>query len=582
MPHETVTAPPLTVVLVGATGAFGRRLAEGLAAEPGVRLILAGRNRARLERLHAKLGGATEVCVLDRDRATPAELRALGATVVVDAAGPFQHSGTALIETAIDAGCHYLDLADGREFIANIHRFGAAAQRAGIAVLSGASSTPALSHAVLDRLTEGWRRIATLTVAISPGNRAPRGLSVVRACLSWAGQPVRVFRYGRWTAAPGWSASRSLDIPGLGRRRAALCETPDLDLLVERFRPRVTAEFLAGLELGLLHRALELLTLPVRWGWLSSLLPLARPLRLLAALFRTFGSDRGGMLIEAAGRDGADRPAIARWSLVAESGKGPYVPTLAALALVRRIRDDGLRFRGAGPCVGILAPDDFAADFARHGIATATEVRPLGESLFERTLGECFETLPPVTRGVHRPDPALLLDGAADVDGAETAAGTLLARVLGLPGPARRAKLRVVIEANADGSESWTRIWPDRVMRSVMAAPASGDGTVEERFGNLRVRLRLNADNAGLTMTPISVRWRALPLPVRLFRIAARETAWEDAHLFDVRIALPLIGRLVHYRGWLTILREAVPAPVERPRATPRYHDTASAPPSGS
>lgn len=559
-----MTPLPLSVLLVGATGEFGRRLAEGLAAEPGVRLILAGRTRPALERLRARLGGAPDVLVLDRDTVTPADLRDLGAAAVIDAAGPFQNSRTTLVEAAIDAGCHYVDLADGRDFVAGIHRFGAAAQRQGVAVLSGASTTPALSHAVLDRMTEGWHRIDTLRAAISPGNRALRGPSVVRACLSYAGQPVEVFRHGRWTTAPGWGASRQIDFPGLGRRRAALCETPDLDLLVERYRPRATAEFLAGLELTFLHRALEILTLPVRWGWLSSLLPLARPLRALAALFHLLGGDRGGMVIEAAGRDDGDRPVLARWSLVAGAGKGPYVPTLAALALVRRIRDKRISFRGAGPCTGILTPEEFAADFARHGIETATEIRPLGPSLFERALGERFDALPSVTRAVHRPDPVLLLDGAADVDGAETRVGRVLARLFSLPGPVRGAKLRVVIEARSDGSESWTRLWPDRAMQSVLAAPDPASSTVEERFGNVRVRLRLDADATGLTMTPVAARWGPIPLPPSLFRIAARETTCEGTHLFDVRIALPLTGRLAHYRGWLTIRRGTTTTAAER------------------
>ncbi len=375
MTDEPVAAGPLSVLLVGAAGAFGRLLAEGLAREPGIRLVLAGRTRAPLERLRDSLGGTPEVRVLDRDRAMPADLRAAQVDVVVDAAGPFQDSRTALIAAAIDAGCHHIDLADGRDFVADIRRFGAAAQRAGVAVLSGASSTPALSHAVLDALTEGWRRIDALSVAISPGNRAPRGLAVVRSIASWAGRPVPVFRNGGWTIAPGWSGTRRLEFPGLGPRLAALCDTPDLDLLVERYRPRVTAEFLAGLELPVLHHGLALATWPVRRGWLRSLAPLARPLRALAALLRPLGSDRGGMVVEAAGRDARDRPVRGRWSLVAGASKGPYVPTLPALALVRRIRDKRLRFRGAGPCTGILTPDDFAADFARYEITTATEIR---------------------------------------------------------------------------------------------------------------------------------------------------------------------------------------------------------------
>lgn len=374
----------LRVLLVGATGVFGSRLAEGLVREPGVALILAGRTLASLTKLGSDLGGAPETFVFDRDRATPGSLRWLKVDLVIDAAGPFQSGHTRLIEAAIEAGCHYLDLADGRDFVADIRRFYEAARRRDIVVLTGASTTPALSHAAIDRISEGWRRIDAIRVAIAPGNRAPRGLAVVRAILSYAGRPVRLFRDGGWTTAPGWGLTREIAYPGLGRRPASLCETPDLDLLVERYRPRLSAEFFAGLELPILHHGLLLASFPVRARLIRSLAPFARPLRFLAGLLEPFGSDRGGMVVEVRGTNNDREPVVATWSLVAQAGKGPYVPTLAALALVRRLRDHALDFRGALPCVGHLTLDDFATEFKRLGIETRSETRSLAPILRDR------------------------------------------------------------------------------------------------------------------------------------------------------------------------------------------------------
>lgn len=98
-------------------------------------------------------------------------------------------------------------------------------------------------------------------------------------------------------------------------------------------------------------------------------------MRFLAALLEPFGTDRGGMVVEVAGRDATGRPARACWSLVAAGGVGSTIPTLPALALARRLRDGRADSPGAGPCVGRLDLDDFAADFARHGITTQTETR---------------------------------------------------------------------------------------------------------------------------------------------------------------------------------------------------------------
>ena len=345
-------------------------MAEQLVHEPGIALILAGRTARTLKLLVTNLDNRAESVVLDREQVTPMDLRRIDAHLVVDAAGTFQNSRTALIEAAIEAGCHYIDLADGRAFVTGIRRFDSAARARNVAILSGASSTPALSHAALDRLTQGWRQIDAVRVAICPGNRAPRGVSVVRAVLSYAGQPVRVFRDGGWTTAPGWGLTHRLEIPNLGKRAVSLCETPDLDLLVERYQPREAAEFFAGFESRFMHHGLRLAAMCVRLRLVGSLVPYARPMHFVASLLQPYGTDRGGMIAEARGQDADGRPTIARWYITAEGGRGPFVPTLAGLVLVRRVRDGTLDFRGAQPCVGILSIDDFQADFERLGIET--------------------------------------------------------------------------------------------------------------------------------------------------------------------------------------------------------------------
>jgi hypothetical protein len=81
---------------------------------------------------------------------------------------------------------------------------------------------------------------------------------------------------------------------------------------------------------------------------------------------------------------------------------------------------------------------------------------------------------------------------------------------------------------------------------------AERGGRLTERFGLIRFEFDLPSDSAGLRM--IIRRWWLGPLRLPLFlapRSEARE--WEEGGRFhfDVPIALPLLGPLVHYRGWL-------------------------------
>jgi Saccharopine dehydrogenase NADP binding domain len=358
--RSSVTNKVLRVLVLGATGVFGSRLAERLAREEGIALVLAARNRDRLEALADRLGVVAESRTIDRTQISPADLADVD--VVVDAAGPFQQSHPHVIEAALAACVHYVDLADGRAFVAAISGYNARARAAGVAVVSGASSIPALSHAVIDTLVEGWSGIDAIRVGIFPGNRAPRGLAVVEAILSYAGRPVRVFRDGRWCEVPGWGLTQRWRVGGAGARWASVCDTPDQDLLVARYNPTRSAEFFAGVELTIMHIGLLLLSLPVRWGLVGSLRPLARLLHRVATWLRPFGSDRGAMLVEVSGSGG-----VARWTLDASGNRGPYVPVLACVALLRRWRDVPPS-AGAGPCVSMLTLADFAADFADLGI----------------------------------------------------------------------------------------------------------------------------------------------------------------------------------------------------------------------
>src|SRR5262249_49171317 len=255
-------------------------------------------------------------------------------------------------------------------------RLDAAARAANVLAVTGASSTPAVTQAVVDKLVRGWHRIDDIEVDLSPGNRQPRGLSVVKAILAGAGQSLRVFRDGAWTMAHGMDLLVRRRMPGLGRRWLFLIDTPDLDLLPQCFAPRRSALWRAGLELGLLHVGVWAMSRLVVVRLLPSLLPLAPPLHGMAEWFRRFGSGRGGMTVVGRGIHAAGNPVEATWALVAEQD-GPNIPTLPALAIVRALAEGRLDRTGALPCAGLVPLADIDREFSRFRIVTRTMVRPL-------------------------------------------------------------------------------------------------------------------------------------------------------------------------------------------------------------
>lgn len=255
------------VLVIGGYGFFGRRLVERLSFRPELHITVAGRSAAR---------GRALV-----DSLKQSALAEVGST--------------ALDVSAPD----------------------------GLAVVSGASSVPALSSAVADHLAQGLARVHGIDIGISPGHRTERGLSTVQAILSYCGKPLPA-RPG--ASSFGWSGRRRHGYPApVGSRLLSPCDVPDLVLLPERYQGRPSVSFGAGLELTFLHWGMNVMASMTRMGLVSDWSRYA-------------------------------------WYLLATGGDGPHVPTLAAAALVRKLQSGDASFVGARPCLGVLTLADFVRE----------------------------------------------------------------------------------------------------------------------------------------------------------------------------------------------------------------------------
>ncbi|NGM52211.1 DUF4166 domain-containing protein [Caulobacter sp. 602-2] len=543
------------VVLVGASGVFGARLARMLARRADIDLVLAARRLEPLEALRTDLcnqdpAAGIEIALVDRER--PGNLERLGATVVIDAAGPFQGQDGAFAKAALAAGAHYVDLADARDFVAAFpERLAACALEAGRWAITGASSTPALTCAAADRLTAGWTRIDRIEAAISPGARAPRGLSVIRAILRWTGGPVAVFSGGRLVERPGWSRPRRLAFPGLGRRWTSLAETPDLDQLRQRYAPTRDALFGAGLELAPLHLGLWLLSFLRRWRLVSTLEPLAAALNAGAGLLAPLGSDRGGMTVRAEGLDAAGAPIAARWSLWAERGAGPNVPAAPAAAVAGALLDGALDAPRACSCVGLVDLSALLAPLDGLPITTRIDTAaPAAPGVFPRALGAAFADLPAFVRAAHLGEETTTLVGRARARGGGGLAA-LARRLQGLPEPGTHATT-VSIAPRKDGCEAWTRRFDGRTFASRIRPAADDPFAFEETVGALTFRFHAAPYAGGFSWNFESWRLGALPLPAAWApRTRARTFERDGTYRFRVLVAHPWLGVIFGYAGRL-------------------------------
>lgn len=360
----------MRVVVIGGFGNFGARICRQLREEPRFEVIATRRHVQE-----SFDGAAVRTARLDiNSTAFASALRALAADVVVHCAGPFQGQGYRVAEAALACGAHYIDLADGRDFVTRFAAHNQAAARAADRVaLSGASTLPALSSAVIDHLQQRFAQIEEIEIAIAPGQHTPRGTATMAAVLGYAGKGFPWWQDGTWQIAYGWQELKRIQFP-FGMRWAAACDVPDLALFPARYPGVRTVTFRAALEVPLQHYALWSVASLRRMGVPGLRLERwAKSLDRAAAWLDRFGSDCSGMSVSVTGRAAAGGRRRAIWQLVAKDNHGPEIPCMAAILLVRKLAAGVAVPRAAQACMGLLTLAEFEPEFARWSISTTIE-----------------------------------------------------------------------------------------------------------------------------------------------------------------------------------------------------------------
>ncbi len=552
----------LRVLIIGGYGTFGQRIIRLLAGHPTLTIICAGRRAEKARACADSLDTAATIIParVDRDGDLRAALSEWQPDLVVDASGPFQHYGDdayRVVEAALEAGCDYVDLADAADFVAGIDRYDSQAKERGIVVLSGGSTFPALSSAVIRALTEGWQRVDGIVHGLAPSPKAGLGRNVIEAIMCYAGKPVPVVKDGTLTTAPALIDSRRFTIapPGiepLPRLRFSLTELPDQTIFPARMPDLKTLWTGVGTRPQIFLYGLNATALLVRWGVLRRLSPLSGIAFWTMKRF-AFGAHRGGLLLRVSGLDAEGGPMTREWHMIAECDDGPYIPAIAVAALIER------RLRGERPVTGARpATDDFSlADyervFATKAITTGIrEAAPANAPLYRRVLGEAWQRLRPAIRAMHERPDGKVVRGRATVERGNNPIARLIARIVGFPPQGSEVPVEVRFSVQGDG-ELWERSFDGRTFSSFQK---DGNGAFEhllsERFGPLEFGLALVLKDEQLWLKTLG--WRAFGIPMPRFMAPsgdAYEHVVDGRFHFHVEIKHWMTGLIVRYRGWL-------------------------------
>jgi hypothetical protein len=356
---------PATIVVIGSTGHFGGRICRRLVDEPNIELVVTSRKEADAARVAMELGAEHSsarirpACLDQHSTSFEDDLRRLNPKIVLHTAGPYQGQDYRVAEACASCGSHYIDLADGREFVEGFSCLNETALQRDVLLVSGASTLPGLSSAVVDSLRDRFSQVYTIEISIAPAHQTPRGIGTVSAVLSYCGKPFQVLTDGAWGTKYGWQDLRVQRYPQLGTRLSGACDVPDLVLLPKYVDGVRTVTFHAALE-----APWEQLTLWIM-AWLTRLRVVRDWSRYTSTFYRisgrliSLGSDTGGMHIRLTGTDKDRKSKECTWHITAGQNHGPEIPCSPALVLARKLTRDEIPQRGAYACLGLMNLSDF-------------------------------------------------------------------------------------------------------------------------------------------------------------------------------------------------------------------------------
>lgn len=548
---------PRRILIIGGTGVFGKRLVRHLVSFKDIELYVSSRSAAKAENLLRELRIDLPVhgVALDSRVNLQERLEEIKPFIVVNCSGPFQGANYDTAKAVITSGAHLIDLADARDYLVNFAtELNGLARDYKVSALTGASSTPTLSTCVVDHLTADWQRVDTVDMCITPGGKSEVGRSVIEAIMSYAGREIPVWKNGELANITGWSNARSVHIPKLGKRRVAAVETFDAEYLGEHFNVTSRVTFAAGLESRIEQLGIETIAFLRKRGLFSDLKFLIPLLLKARRITRLPTSDEGGMFVEIRGLDAKGVAIQGRWSLVAKRDHGPFIPILPAAAAIEKLLTEDVA-SGANFAHGELVLEDVIAQMAPYDISTEDSFIRTETSTFERVLGERFHELPDELQKFHASHGPVVWSGKADITGGKGIIANLIARLFGFPDTGKNIPVTVTIDRSTtvrdDPSETWTRSFAGKEMSSVLRA--SENGSVTEKFAPFTFILLLGVDQKGIEMPVSSWKLGSIPLPRFL---APRSQSLESVDAegrfqFDVKLSIPVIGLLAHYRGWL-------------------------------
>lgn len=345
------------VLIIGGYGNFGSFIAQELSKYEQTNIIIAGRNADKAKSKAKELD--CDWYKLDISHEFKKALAEINPSIVIHTSGPFQGQDYTVAKACLEHGCHYIDLADGRDFVHHITQFDEQAKSQNTLCISGASAVPCLSSCIINYYQAGFKTLKEIDYGIATAQRTGRGLATTKAVLGYVGKPFTTLINGQIETIFGWQDMHFQSYTKIGKRLLSNCEIPDLDIFPKRYPDLKTIRFYAGLEVPMLHTGLWILSWLVRYRLCPSLDYFAAPFLKTSHLFYAFGTKDSAFHMQLSGIDQDNKNQTKLFQIIARNGDGPYIPCIPSIVLTKKIINGSLTQTGAMPCIDLITLEEY-------------------------------------------------------------------------------------------------------------------------------------------------------------------------------------------------------------------------------
>jgi saccharopine dehydrogenase-like NADP-dependent oxidoreductase len=218
----------MRIVVLGGCGNMGRGVVGDLIAHTAAEVVIADYRFQHAQDYAEQLGTGASAEAVDAN--DPASLAAVldGADAAVGAIGPFYRYALPMATAAVQAGVHYVDLCDDYGPVEELLGLHAAAQSAGVTLITGLGWTPGLTNLMCRAGADQLDQVDELKVAWAGGGPGPSGLAVIMHYFYAFGGQVPTYKDGEWTQVAAASGREVVDFgDGVGPLTAFHCGHPE-------------------------------------------------------------------------------------------------------------------------------------------------------------------------------------------------------------------------------------------------------------------------------------------------------------------------------------------------------------------